>query len=385
MNPPLASSGKLPGTLPDWLAEQALRRPHAVALRQKRLGSWQGLSWQEVATHVERLAAGLAQRGFTPGDALLLVSHPRVEALLLSLAAQWAGGIAIPLDPELDIDTLGTALRYLKPRFTFAEDEVQLERLLAHSQQVIDANLRCLPTHPNPAVSDYRTLAAPHDGSFPGLAKPDDDAFAFLRVDNEGQLVQQRSTHAALVREAQHLTAVEKLHADDEAFAARAFASISQARYLIAPWVATGFRLSFPESLATRDNDRRELAPTLVAGTSQTYARVAQLVDERLPGERSWRLRLVLRAMRGTDGRFANALIWFAITRPLREIIGFSRTHAALVVGPALDEKTAALFRALRVDVHAWPDADQWQSLPSYLETAPPEFYTNDDRLGQPA
>lgn len=95
-----------PSTLPDWLRHQAQHRPHAVALRHKRLGAWHALSWQDVATAVEHLAAGLAQHGFTAGDALLLVSHSREEALLLSLAAQWNGGVAIPLDPQLAGDTL---------------------------------------------------------------------------------------------------------------------------------------------------------------------------------------------------------------------------------------------------------------------------------------
>ncbi|MFM0073752.1 hypothetical protein PQQ86_21595 [Paraburkholderia sediminicola] len=74
-----------PSTLPDWLRHQAQHRPHAIALRHKQLGAWHALSWQDVATAVEQLAAGLAQHGFAAGDALLLVSHPREEALLLSL------------------------------------------------------------------------------------------------------------------------------------------------------------------------------------------------------------------------------------------------------------------------------------------------------------
>jgi len=344
------------------------------------------LSWQDVATRVERLAAGLAQRGFGPGDALLLVSHPRVEAVLLSLAAQWAGGVATPLDPALDADTWARALAHLAPRFAFAEDDIQLERLLAYSPHVIDANLRGLPPHRNPAVIDYRTLSESPASTMPSLAKPSDDAFAFLRVDSNGQLIQQRATHATLVREALYLAAVEQLHAGDEALAARAFAATAQARYLIAPWLSTGFRLNFPESIATRDNDRRELAPTIVAGTQQTYARVARLVEDRLPADaHAWRRKLLLRALNGTGGAFSRALIWWTVARPLREIIGFSRTHAALVAGPGLDEKTAALFDALRIDVHAWPDAGNWQSVPTQSEPASLEFAQNHGPLAQPA
>ncbi|MFM0360041.1 AMP-binding protein [Paraburkholderia sediminicola] len=375
-----------PSTLPDWLRHQAQHRPRAIALRHKRLGAWHALSWHDVATSVGQLATGLAQHGFVAGDALLLVSHPREEALLLSLAAQWNGGVAIPLDPQLTDEALRSVLTHIAPRFVFAEDDSQIDRLLAHEGlRVIDANPRNLRSHPHSAVTDYRALSVHNEGAFASAARPHDDAFAFVRLDADGQLVEQRFPHATLVREAQQLIATEKLNADDEAFAARAFAAASQARYLIAPWVLSGFRLNFPESLATRDNDRRELAPTLVAGTRETYARVAQLVDDRLPGARSWRRRLISRAQRRQGGPLARALTWWLITRPLREVIGFSRTHAALVIGPALDEKTAALFEALRVDVRAWPDTGDWRRVEDKRQAVAPQRYATDGASKQPA
>ncbi|MFM0031476.1 long-chain fatty acid--CoA ligase [Paraburkholderia madseniana] len=328
-----------PSTLPDWLRHQAQHRPHAIALRHKRLGAWHALSWQDVAAAVEQLAAGLAQHGFAAGDALLLVSHPREEALLLAY----------------------------------------------EGLRVIDANPRNLASHPHAAVTDYRALSIHNAGSFASAARPHDDAFAFVRLDADGQLVEQRFPHATLVREAQQLVATEKLNADDEAFAARAFAAASQARYLIAPWVLSGFRPNFPESLATRDNDRRELAPTLVAGTRETYARVAQLVDDRLPGARSWRRRLINHAQRKQGGPLARALTWWLITRPLREVIGFSRTHAALVIGPPLDEKTAALFEAIRVDVRAWPDTGDWRRVEPKRQAVASQRYATDGASEQSA
>lgn len=372
-------------TLPAWLRHQAQHRPHALALRHKRLGAWHASSWQALATTVERLAAGLTERNFAAGDGLLLVSQPREQALLLSLAAQWSGGVAIPLDPQLDDEVLRAAVRHLKPRFVFAEDDRQVDRLLALSQHVIDANLRDLPAHPHPSVIDYRTLASRRNDAFAPVAHEHGDAFGFLRVDEDGRLVEQRFTHAALVHEARHLALAEKLHAGDEAFAARGFAAAAQARYLIAPWIVSGFRLNFPESLETRDNDRRELAPTLVAGTRETYARVAQLVDDRLPGRRSWRRKLIGRALRKQAGFPERTFTWWFVARPLREVIGFSRTHAALVVGAALDDKTAALFDALRVDVHPWPDAGNWQRVTSASADAPQPRHPDDASPAQPA
>ncbi|KLU23795.1 hypothetical protein EOS_24475 [Caballeronia mineralivorans PML1(12)] len=353
----------LADTLPGWLAGQAQSRPQAPALRHKRLGRWEQLSWQVLAAKVEALAAGLAAHDFGPGDALLLVSQPREEALSLSLAAQWRGGIAVPVEPSVSDRTLAEIVRRLAPLFTFADDDRQVDRLLALSQWVIDANPRGLWPHPHADVLEYRTFLL-SDKRVQAFARPDHDAYIFYRGDAERGLEEQRVTHATLIREAQQVAAKEHLHPGDDAFAARAFATAAQARYLVAPWILTGFRLNFPESLDTRDNDRRELAPTLVAGTRETYGRVARLVDARLPGEGSIRRRLLDSLSDERSSRLLRFVAWWGVARPLREVIGFRRTHAALVVGAALDDNAARLFNALRIDVHAWPDDGQWHRLP---------------------
>ncbi|HMC48230.1 MAG TPA: AMP-binding protein [Caballeronia sp.] len=375
-----APGAELPDTLPAWLAEQARHCPHATALRHKRLGRWEQLSWHALAEKVEALAAGLAARDFGAGDALLLVSQPREEALCLSLAAQWRGGVAVPVEPSVSDQALGRIVRHLAPLFTFADDDQQVDRLLALSQWVIDANPRGLRPHPNADVIEYTTLASPDKG-VKATARPDHDAFIFYRDDAGHGIEEQRITHTTLIREARLVAAKEHLHPADDAFAARAFATAAQARYLVAPWLLTGFRLNFPESLETRDNDRRELAPTVVAGTRETYGRVARLVDARLPGANSVRRRLLDRLSDEQSSWLLRTAAWWLVARPLREVIGFRRTHAALVAGAALDGDAARLFNALRIDVRTWPDDGQWQRLSEHVLTAQQAA----DVQGQPA
>ena len=376
----VAPRSGLPDTLPAWLVEQARYRPHAPALRHKRLGQWEQLSWRRLAEKVEALAAGLAARDFGAGDALLLVSRPREEALCLSLAAQWRGGVAVPVEPSVSDQTLGRIVRHLTPLFTFADDDQQVDRLLALSQWVIDANPRGLRPHPHADVIGYSMLALPDKGA-KAIARPDHDAFIFYRNDAGHGIEEQRMTHETLIREARLVVAKEHLHPADDAFAARGFATAAQARYLVAPWLLTGFRLNFPESLETRDNDRRELAPTVVAGTIETYGRVARLVDARLPGVNSVRRRLLDRLGDERSSRLLRTVAWWVVARPLREVIGFRRTHAALVAGATLDDDAARLFKALRIDVRTWQDDSQWQRLSEPILTAQQAA----DVQGQPA
>ena len=357
-------------TLPAWLVEQARRRPDAPALRHKRLGTWTQSSWRALAQKVQALACGLHLRGFGAGDVVLIVGQPCEEALLLALAAQWCGGAAAPFDPSSPDGLLEAIVRHLEPRFCFAGDDVQVDRLLALSQHVIDANPRDLRAHPHPDVLAYRTLVL-QAGDIRPLAQPGTDAFIFFRHTPGLVLVEQRVNHAMLIREAQLVVAKEQLNAGDDAFAARAFATAAQARYLVAPWLLTGFCLNVPESMATRDNDRRELAPTLVAGTRETYGRVARYVDARLPPGASIRRRLLDALADEATPALWRFIAWWFVVRPLREVIGFKRTRAALVVGAPLDQDAARLFKTLRVDVRAWPDEGEWRATAPRESSAP--------------
>ena len=376
------SATAAPATLPQWLQQQAHQRAGGVALRHKHLGVWQQRSWLQAAHEVQQVASALQDRGFAMGATLAVVSRPRPEALLVALAAQWLGGVAVLLNP-LDAAAEQIALlRRLQPEAIFAEGLPELERLRVGQLTpalVLYADGRGVAGQQNqhPTAStwvDYAQLAAPRQGDavsvLPIQARAERTAFAFYRYGTSGGIEEQRITHAELLQEGQRLVQTEQLGADEEALAARAFAAGGQARYLLAPWLITGFRLNFPENLGTRDNDRRELGPTLVAGTRETYGRLYELVQSRLPLPGSAQRRLVDWALTAQPGLTRRWLGEWLVRRPLRDVLGFSRTRAPLLVGEPLPEPTRAFFAALGIQVRAWPDPAQWLN-PAALPVAP--------------
>lgn len=353
-------------TLPEAVAAQAAVRPDATALRHKRLGIWHGLTWRQLQARVAALAQGLARRGVGRGAALVLLSHPRVESVLLSLAAQSLGATAVPVDPLQPRDRLQALLASLAPRFVFAADQGLVDAVLAAVPMpplLVYADARGLAGYGHPALLSCAALAEQDGGPAPARA-PDAGAtaFAFYRLDAGGALEAQRHTHRDLLAEARALVRHEGLSARDEGLAARAFSGGDVARYLLAPWLAAGFTLNFPECLETRDNDRRELGPTLVLGTRATYARVVQLALDGLPAPGTLARRLVDAALAPTGGALARHLGHWLVRRPLRDVLGFARLRTPLLVGAALDARSAALLHALGVDVHPWPEVHGWQS-----------------------
>lgn len=356
-----------PATLPEWLQWQARQQDAGIALRHKRLGVWQVRRWAQVADEVSTLAGALQARGFASGSTLAILSRPRPEALLAALAAQWLGGVAALFDPlEAAGDQL-ELLRELQPEFVFAEGLEELQRLRAAAlapRLAFYADGRGVSEEEGGAQAYARLLAEASAYQTAPQAHAERSAFAFYRRGVDGGHEQQRISHAELLREGRRLVGVEQLGTGEEALAARAFAAGGQARYLLAPWLIAGFRLNFPESLATRDNDRRELGPTLVAGTRETYGRLYELALARLPQPGTLQRRLVDWALARRPGLLRRTLGYALVRRPLRDVLGFSRTHAPLLVGEPLAEEAQQFFAGLGVVVRTWPDPAEWQRPP---------------------
>lgn len=370
-----------PQTLPELLAHQAYIRPRAVALRHKRLGIWQEWTWRELLTQTRHYATSLARRGLNAGDSLLILSQPRVEALVLALAVQSLDGQIIAIDPDLPEEELNALLRSIDPGFVFAEGQAQVEQVIAsgsNAELILFAEARGLGSliteQTLPALLSLEALLST-PGAQPILEpRAHHPAFVFHRLDSEGTLVQQVYTHQRLIDEARTLIELEHLQAHEEALAARAFATVGQARYLLTPWLVAGFRLNFPENLATRDNDRRELSPTLVLGTQETYGRVANLAEQKLPVPGSLTRRIYDWSLRYADSKRSTAsahpwapakpLAWLirrSVRLTLRESLGFGRLRTALLVGEALPAAHEVFYQTLGITLRRWPDTIGWQ------------------------
>ena len=175
------------------------------------------------------------------------------------------------LAPDLDNRPL---LTRLKPAFVLAEslDAVQQVRSTdTPPRELLYLDGRGLNSAEDRGLSAYAELSV---GVTADATAPASDSAATAFVFHPAGLGQpQRLSHGQLLDGARKLVARESLSASEEALAARVFAASGQARYLLAPWLSAGFCLNFPEALATRDTDRRELGPTLVLGTRESYAR----------------------------------------------------------------------------------------------------------------
>ncbi|WP_249584380.1 AMP-binding protein [Pseudomonas viridiflava] len=333
----------MPHSLPQALLIQAQTRNRQIALRYKKLGIWKTRTWGEVAQDADHLAEALHLKGFKATDCLLIISEANAEALLLTLAAQALGGSVRLIEPSMDHRHW---LATVKPRYAVVQNlELVAQLSDAEPDVVIVLDDRGLHDAKDARLVDYAELLKP---AAKGIRKPliDAAACAFVFQTPQGE---QRLTHADLLNGARQLIDIQAITERDQALAARVFAASGQARYLLAPWLVAGFCLNFPESLSTRDNDRRELGPTLVLGTRESYARLELWARERLPLPGTFAHALYRWAMAPAKGLIRRQLGYWLIRRPLLDVLGMSRLSKPLLAGEALTPQSQAFFAALGI------------------------------------
>jgi long-chain acyl-CoA synthetase len=86
-------------TVPSRIRRRALETPDRVALRDKRFGIWQEVTWRAYWEQVELAAHGLAALGVEPGDRVAIQSENRPEWLYADVATVAVRAITVGLDP----------------------------------------------------------------------------------------------------------------------------------------------------------------------------------------------------------------------------------------------------------------------------------------------
>ena len=116
-------------------------------------------------------------------------------------------------------------------------------------------------------------------------------------------------------------------------------------------------------------DDRREHGPRDAQGPvpipSHEYPR-------RWPGLR-WQRRLVDRALAPRAAGLTGLIGGWLVRRPLRDVLGFTRTRVPLIIGEPLPEASVQFLATLGIAVRNWKEAADWkaQDRAQRLTTAP--------------
>ncbi|MCB9411984.1 MAG: AMP-binding protein [Actinobacteria bacterium] len=122
-------------TLVEQVAQRAATRPTDVAMRVKRLGIWDDVTWADYAEQVELVGHALLSLGIEPGDRIAIHSENRPEWLYTDLGTNSVRGITVGLYPTNPAAEVAYLLNDSGARILVAEDQEQVDKALEVEQR----------------------------------------------------------------------------------------------------------------------------------------------------------------------------------------------------------------------------------------------------------
>jgi long-chain acyl-CoA synthetase len=170
-------------TVPELFAQRVAELGDRPMMRQKDLGIWRAYSWNEVATIVAEIGAGLASLGFEPGEVASVMANTSREWVWTDLAVLSIGGVCNGIYPTDAASQVQFLCADSASVVLFVEDDEQLDKFL----EVRDA----LPRIRKVVVYDTEGLGGLNDPQVIGLEQLRELGRDHLRAHPD--LLQQRS------------------------------------------------------------------------------------------------------------------------------------------------------------------------------------------------
>jgi long-chain acyl-CoA synthetase len=368
-------------TFPRLLCQLAVEYPSRHALREKRHGIWQPITWSEYEQRVRGFAGGLATLGFERGETIALLGDNRPEWLIAELAAQSLGGSSLGLHPDGTVKEVAHVLAQAQARFVMAADQEQVDKLVELKErgaidtvsQVIHYDSRGLEGYEQPYLIEFTDVERSGCQRQPGWweeqvkqGRPEDVAILCVTAGTTAKPKLAALTHANLLWLGSSLMSEDPIDRDDEVLSFLPLAWIGEQVIAIACALQCAFTLSFPESAATVRSDLREIGPHVLLAPpriwesmlSQVLVRAGDTGRLRRRALR-WGLDVGRRAagarLRGGTAaptlRVQLVIAQLVALRPVREQLGLTRLRRAYSAGASLAPDVLELFHAIGVNL----------------------------------
>ncbi len=271
---------------------QAARQGSKPAVKHKRLGRWQEVSWKEMASRARDVSDGLASLGVKPGDRLSIIGETQVEWILADLGIMGAGAITVPIYQSNLPHECQYILEHSGATWIFVDSEAQAAKIREVQPRLpgLKGVIRFAGDPRSGAERTLESLAqagrewrqAHPDAHAARLARigMDDPACILYTSGTTGKPKGVVLTHGNWTYEARASAEISIVKPDDLLFLflpmAHSFAKVTEAT-----WFALGAPTAFPESLETLVDDASQVRPTTMPSVPRIFEKAYNAVVAR--------------------------------------------------------------------------------------------------------
>lgn len=267
------------------------------ALRRKRRGLWQSISWAEYYSHARAVGLVLQSAGLARGAVVCVLAENRPEWLYVDMAAQCMGFVGNGIYPTSSAEQVRFILHNSGAQAVFVENQEQLEKVLAVRAQcpalhtIVVMERDGLHGFADPQVRFFDAVLRDgvqrgHDAS-QALAfeqaidagRPQDIAFLVYTSgttgDPKGAMILCRNVMFQLTQAPQYLD----VGLGDKSLSFLPLCHIAERMASVFNPLALGVIVHFPENAGTVTNDLREVAPHMLFAPPRFWEKMYSQID----------------------------------------------------------------------------------------------------------
>ena len=356
-------------TYPKLLRLNAKQHGGEIALREKDLGLWRVFTWNDYQARVQDFALGMIELGLGRGDVIGIIGDNRPDWVAAEIAAHAIGGMSLGLYRDVLDEEAAYLLSYGEARLVFAEDEEQVDKLLALADRVpnlrhiIYSDPRGMRKYDDPRLLEAEKLvmmgrdrAAREPALYDRLVDQTKGEDVAILCTTSGTTANPKLAMLAAGRVLKHCAtylAFDPKGPDDEYVSVLPLPWIMEQVYALGKGLLCRMKVNFVEEPETMMNDFREIAPTFVLFAPRVWESIAADVRAGVMDSSPLKQKLYNLGMKtglaalaeGKHSVLADKLLF----RALRDRLGFTRLRSAATGGAALGPDTFKFFQAMGV------------------------------------
>jgi long-chain acyl-CoA synthetase len=285
-------------TLPKLFRHAVRERGDKVALREKHLGIWRAISWREYGERARRTGLGLVALGLRPRDVVSIMADNRPEWLYADLGTLSVGAVSNGIYTTDSARQVEYIVNDSATRFLFAENEEQLDKILAVRERcpdlakIIVFDMDGLHGFRDEQVMPFDALlelGARYERDHPGalaelveLARPEDLAILVYTSGTTGPPKGAMLSHRNILFQLGQAHFITELREGDQQLSFLPLCHIAERTFTVFFPLASGATVNFAESLDTVPENIREVAPALFFAVPRIWEKFYSAVALRM-------------------------------------------------------------------------------------------------------
>lgn len=369
-------------TIPKLFLRNVRKHGQRIALREKDLGIWKRVTWDDYFEHGRNFAMGLKAQGFEPGDKVAILGDNCCEWLYADMAAQSLSGITVGIYPTDVPEQVKYILKNSDSKFVVVKDQEQVDKVLQVKKElpllkkVIAIDMKGLRRYKDPSVISFKETEimgrALHD------QMPDffEKSIRSTRAGDVAVIVYTSGTtgdpkgamigHKGMISMVAGLSQVLDFRPNDSVVSVLPLCHIAERMFSLIFPMYVGYTVNFAESVNTLQEDMKEISPTAFLNVPRIWEKMYSNIMIRMQdaaffkqwifkamvpvGERVSRYRLANKSV-PLFWSFLHWIAYFCLFRPLKNQMGLLQTRIFVSGAAPLSPDLIKFYHSIGVPV----------------------------------